>query len=399
MKNNSWIEVKPNRYKYVKTIRICWIISFILLLSMYVIKKNNFKFMLLDLLIGCIPLMLSYITKENKSLIQKLDGFIKTNNLLKQHIHEGVIVYDYYPIMFVKHGNNNIQLKIRLDGSLLAEKFKSNDIEKALEGLLKAVCIEKYEDIGYLYLTFDFLSQEQLHIKLEDIKLDDDSNAIEFAPGISVDILKQPHFLLTGISGSGKSYYALYLIAKLATNGVKVYYLDPKNDLNMKAYIDKIAGCTYISNIDEIHNVIVSSEREMRKRQSDMDKLPGVTITFNPIYLVFDEILAFNKIAEKNILKETMDSLASIIVMGRSKQVFVGVIAQRIDTKFLDGALRENLSIRIALGNQTSVSYAMTFGEEFSDVCNRSKVLGSGLIIRQGIDSRPRPFIAPYLEE
>ena len=94
-----------------------------------------------------------------------------------------------------------------------------------------------------------------------------------------------------------------------------------------------------------------------------------------------------------------MDSLASIIVMGRSKQVFVGVIAQRIDTKFLDGALRENLSIRIALGNQTSVSYAMTFGEEFSDVCNRSKVLGSGLIIRQGIDSRPTPFIAPYLEE
>ena len=167
----------------------------------------------------------------------------------------------------------------------------------------------------------------------------------------------------------------------------------------MYAIFSHLPGCKYVTDIEKIHDMVISCEKEMRSRQKELEGIPGVKITFAPVYIVFDELIAFHKLADKTVLRETMNALASIIVQGRSKQTYVGVICQRIDTKYLDGALRENFGIRIAMGNNSSISYEMVFGPEFSKVKNRSQTLGSGLIMRQGIDSRPRPFIAPYLEK
>ena len=48
----------------------------------------------------------------------------------------------------------------------------------------------------------------------------------------------------------------------------------------------------------------------------------------------------------------------------------------------------------------TSSELGMIFGNEFSDIKNlRYGEIGSGLIMRMGLDSRPREFVSPYITE
>lgn len=85
--------------------------------------------------------------------------------------------------------------------------------------------------------------------------------------------------------------------------------------------------------------------------------------------------------------------------MGRSKRVYAGLILQRPDTSFIEGAIRDNLNCRIAMGQMSDTAYKMVFGSDFADVKNHRQEIGSGLIYRQGVDTVPREFLAPYIEK
>lgn len=57
-----------------------------------------------------------------------------------------------------------------------------------------------------------------------------------------------------------------------------------------------------------------------------------------------------------------------------------------------------NLFVRIQMGNGSETSNKMIFGSEFAHVKNYRTEKGSGLIFREGIDTKPRELLVPYLE-
>ena len=57
---------------------------------------------------------------------------------------------------------------------------------------------------------------------------------IIFSKDIVWDWKKTPHLLLTGTTGSGKTVLCQYIITCLINQGVRVIYLDPKNDDDMR---------------------------------------------------------------------------------------------------------------------------------------------------------------------
>lgn len=73
------------------------------------------------------------------------------------------------------------------------------------------------------------------------------------------------------------------------------------------------------------------------------------------------------------------------------------MILQRADTSFIEGAIRDNLSCHICMGQMSEPAYKMAFGAEFSNVKNYRQDIGSGLVFRQGVDTKPREFTAPYI--
>lgn len=158
-------------------------------------------------------------------------------------------------------------------------------------------------------------------------------------------------------------------------------------------------GAVYVSEENEVAKAVRETEEEMRKRGKELDNLGIQETDFQPLYLVFDELIAFLKIAEKKTYEETARRIASIVVMGRSKRVYAGLILQRPDTAFIKGAIRDNLGCRICMGQMSDTAYKMAFGSDFADVKNLRREIGSGLIYRQGVDTKPREFLAPYIEK
>lgn len=89
-----------------------------------------------------------------------------------------------------------------------------------------------------------------------------------------------------------------------------------------------------------------------------------------------------------------------IIVGGREKNIFCGMISQSALAEYFgNSGIRGNIGLKVALGQMTPTELGMIFGNEFSDMKNlRYGELGSGLIMRNGLDSRPREYVAPYIK-
>ena len=331
----------------------------------------------------------------------KMEKFIKRNDLCKFHNVEvngkKEVRYDYYPVIEYRRSkhDNSFSIRIRMDGSKYTERFR--DMEQPLASMFRTVCTEKIEERGHLIYCFELKPQKQVKIQsYEDIPPVGE-NEIAFSSDIVWNWKKSPHLLVTGNTGSGKTLTVQYIISCLLKQGVRVIYCDPKNDDDMRLFMKNHSTVLYVTKENEIAKVVRETEEEIRLREKDLKDIGIQEADFNPIFLFFDEMIAFAKIAEKKTYEETAKRLATIVVTGRSKRVYAGLILQRPDTQFVEGAIRDNLSCRICMGQMSDTAYKMSFGSDFSNVRNNRREIGSGLIYRQGVDTKPREFLAPYI--
>lgn len=392
-----WIRVKPNKYAWLyKTIILLTLLIFGMIVFSNIVNNNNLTKIAMYSLGAGMPLIVAamLLSREHRTRAKQIDNFIRSNQLCYSN-DRGT----YYPCIWFRlnKSTNTIDLKIRLDGTPESEGFK--DLEHALEGLLKHPCVESYEEWGYHIMSFEEKKPKSKTIRIDEIIVTANNGVIQISDGITWNYHKIPHLLITGLTGTGKTTLACWVIKSLISQGVRVIYCDPKNDLSMKHFISSLTSAKYVSGINEIHDVIVSIENEMRERQYELDRIGSDEYDFEPIYLIVDELVAYQKITDRNTYNSAAKLIGSIVVMGRGKRVYCGLIMQRPDISYIDGVTRDNLGCRIAMGQQSATAYEMIFGEEFRKIKNRNRQIGSGLIYRTTVDSRPREFIAPYVTE
>ena len=409
MKNRVWKQLKNRQFAWFGALFLLWLVSLLGLFLFYIVFQNSN-------LISCMVVvgvsgtacfgMVYPIIRETMKTSKRIEKFIRRNKLYQSHLvkKQGLLgegkteKMDYYPIVEYRKSvqDNAFYIKIRMDGSPYAERFR--DMEEPLARMFKTVCIDTIVERGYLTYSFELRKQKQIRIKsCKDIP-QAGKNEIVFSRDMVWNWKKCPHFLLVGNTGSGKTQLAQYMISCLIKRGIRVIYCDPKNDYEMR-YFAENCGAVYVSEENEIAKAVRETEEEMRKRGKELDNLGMQETDFQPLYLVFDELIAFSKIAEKKTYEETAKRIASIVVMGRSKRVYAGLILQRPDTAFIEGAVRDNLGCRICMGQMSDTAYKMAFGSDFADVKNFRREIGSGLIFRQGVDVKPREFLAPYIEK
>lgn len=113
-------------------------------------------------------------------------------------------------------------------------------------------------------------------------------------------------------------------------------------------------------------------------------------------FLIFDELLAFISTLDNKEKKEVMAKLTNIVVKGRQAGVFVIFATQRPDTDVLDGKVRDQLGLRIALGKLSNEGYKMIFGET-NTAYKEIGLEGTGYYqIKEMID-RPKVFLSPFI--
>lgn len=165
---------------------------------------------------------------------------------------------------------------------------------------------------------------------------------------IVYDMLKYPHLLIAGETGSGKSTQLrsiLTALIEMKSERLELYLCDLK-----RSEFHLFRGKKSVKNVCvsplELLPILEHIRGELRRRGDLLDahELAHIDDLVNPppyILLCIDEVALLKK--EKDI----MDLIEEISAIGRALGIFLILSMQRPDSKLLEGALKNNLTVRM----------------------------------------------------
>lgn len=180
----------------------------------------------------------------------------------------------------------------------------------------------------------------------------------------SYDMVKHPHLLISGETGSGKSVALRSILTTLTeTQGhnIELYCADLKrSEFHLfRGVADKV-----VVTPEELRTVLKKITAEMRARGKMLDKseLAHIDDLPNPpkyIVLAIDEVSLLRKETDIMAMVEDIGSI------GRALGVFLILSMQRPDSKTLEGSLKINLTVRMSFRqpDETNSRIALGSGE------------------------------------
>ena len=394
-------------------------IKFLLIFILFRIIFYNLFTVSLSILI--ILLYYKYILKilepfrYRKRIKRKLKYFLRSNNLFTERVIEtqytnsqGEIIKETdkevinSAIVGFNITNKYVIIRCYKKGDSYVDKLTNADT--LLSSLLGLQLDNKENNINYCDYYFKRYKDTRIILNNNDL-IYNNSTIIPLNNNLSWNILKQPHLLLAGVTGSGKTTFLNYLILEFKKMKADVYICDPKrSDL---ASLKHILGTDFVtSDVNNIAKItrIVKEQMETRfieYKEDTNNFVYGASFVdygLKPIFIVFDELGAFRASADKKVFAETMANLTEIVLKGREMGVFVVLSTQQPNANNIPTELRDNLSVRLAMGNMSSEAYRMVFGEDLKDL-QGVKTVGSGYIFLDGLGwTVPTPFEAPYID-
>lgn len=355
------------------------------------------------ILFGITKLWLWYRKQRFYIILEKnLYFFLQSHNLCQIEIIDRKRVVCNSAVLGYLVGDKEIIIRAYKQGDIYTDKM--NGFDTSLCALLDLPLENKIDTISYCDYIFSRYRDRQIIVNHSNTAYNN-TTLLPLSNNLSWNILTQPHLLLAGITGSGKTTFLNYLIIEMKKMQADIYICDPKrSDL---ASLKNVIGTDYVAS--DVNNIaklsrIVKEKMEQRfidyKENADnfVYGYSFVNYKLNPIFILFDELGAFRASADKKIFAETMANLTEVILKGREMGVFCVLSTQQPNANNIPTELRDNLSVRIALGNMSSEAYRMLFGEDIKDLSSVSAV-GGGYIYLDGLGwSKPKPFEAPYLD-
>ena len=187
------------------------------------------------------------------------------------------------------------------------------------------------------------------------------------------------HILLSGMSGSGKSYLEQQILYKLALaepNG-EIYFADYKQDDSFSHF----RGCPQYFPYNETLKALDIVHNRLRARQADEDT------SRNPITIIWDEYMA-QALAllseDKKAAAAVMGKVSEILLLGRSLSVRIAIICQRPDALAFPAGSRLNIGSIFILGGAVRSIYEMLIPDFMDEVKGRRFGRGEGIALFQG---------------
>ncbi|HCU6948656.1 TPA: cell division protein FtsK [Staphylococcus aureus] len=314
--------------------------------------------------------------------------------------------YDYYPTMFYKRRRKTFVIHVKKDGSRFQDDYL--ELESIIEPMFNCELVEK-RHIGR-YLRYEFMPLKyKKRIVMEGTEAPETTyydTKIYITHQILWDFVKAPHALITGVTGGGKTYFLFYMIRELFKRDAEVRLLDPKvSDLS---FMKNVIGTEKVADTKgQIFKQLRGANEEMERRfrmmsESEQYQLGSNFRNFDlpPYFVIFDEVTAFTSTLDKKELQEMNDYLINIIMKGRQAGVFMFLTAQRPDADVIKGNVRDQLGLRVSMGNLSADGYRMTFGQTdkaFQPI--HESDIGRGYISILGQYNEPILFDAPLMEQ
>lgn len=396
----------------------------ILIISIIVIflGTTNFLFSILSLAYVFYLCYLVYfkLIKQNsfnkkvKFVNERLFYLINTNNFIETYKNGQEVNIKYLPsIWFSINSDDEVKIIFRLDGSRYQDKYLS--LEDKLYHLFELRVTNKIIDKGLvLYeLTPKKIIPYEFSSWIEGKKLKcAGDDFIKFNDELVWNFRKQPHALITGVTGGGKSYLLFYIIRNLLSYKATVRVLDPKLDAldYLKHFLNKDDVANSVGNITRIlresSEIINIRNSEFQERDDYKQGKDYKDYGYTPYFIIFDEVTAFFATCDSKQSKEANSYLTDIIMRGRSAGVFVILTTQRADADVISGKIRDQLGLRLSLGQLSADGYVMTFGNEYRDLhltmtskIKEGSYSGVGFCYIPGVTSKPTEFYSPIFSK
>lgn len=370
------------------------------------------------IIFGIIAIWVFYFLSRRKSkcknpLVRKLTYFINANKLYemdsrKVYDRNGNIVTEKYISNSVSLGFLEDSEKIIIRAYKEADVFneKMNNLDNPLSALFGLAIDNKIDKISYCDYYFKKIQDKRIIITSEnkdEIEINNSVN-LPLNNNLSWNILKQPHLLLAGVTGSGKTTFLNYLIIEMLKMKSDVYICDPKrSDLSsLKHFFGEEHVASETNMIAKMTRIVkeIMNNRFIEYKENAEKFVYGYSFVdygLKPIFIIFDELGAFRASADKKVFAETMDNLTEIILKGREMGVFCVLSTQQPNANNIPTELRDNLSVRLAMGNMSNEAYRMVFGAV--DDLQTVNTLGGGYIYLDGLGwEKPKYFEAPFLD-
>lgn len=282
---------------------------------------------------------------------------------------------------------------------------KMSQLDTGLSALLALEIDNKLDTITYTDYIFKKNKDKRIVVSNKNENRKNTTVNLPLNNNLSWNILKQPHLLLAGVTGSGKTTFLNYLIIEMCKMNSYIYICDPKrSDLSsLKHYL----GTDFVaSEPNTIAKLAREIKEKMESRFIDYKENANnfvyghsfVDYGLNPIFIIFDELGAFRASADKKVFAETMNNLTEVILKGREMGVFVVLSTQQPNANNIPTELRDNLSVRLGMGNMSNEAHRMVFGDGIGEL-QTINTMGAGYIFLDGLGWQlPKYFESPYLD-
>ncbi|MBF0714562.1 DUF2075 domain-containing protein [Gemella sp. GH3] len=302
----------------------------------------------------------------------------------------------YFPKFYISQRNNQIKIYIYLDGSNFQEQFIN--LDKKLELVYGLTLTDKYIDNEHQVYVLKLFNEKD---RIKFTNIENETNKIKLMNNLYWNFRKEPHAIITGSTGSGKTYLLFYILKEILRKGYDLRIIDPKrSDLSQ---FEKVSNNLVAYNKEDIIQTIRDTVIEMEERYEYMLNQYGnfgedfEAYGMKPYFLIFDEQSAFMTTLDTKEKKEVDNLLRNIILKGRQAGVNIIFTLQRPDTQFLDGVIRDQLHLRIGLGKLSTDGYRMLF-DKIERNFNELDTVGYGYYKIYGKGEIPKIFLSPYVD-
>lgn len=309
------------------------------------------------------------------------------------------------PKVYVKRGKYQLLASFILEGNKFQDRFIN--LGATLEVMYNGDFRNKTFDERFVQYEIA-INRIASRINVSEVTLT--NQGIRLMEDVFWDYVAEPHLLIGGGTGGGKTVVLMTIVLALAKIGF-IDLCDPKNaDLSGLKNVPVFKGRVFISK-DDIITCLKDNVIKMENRYETMQNHPDYKIGKNfaqyglkPKFIVIDEWAAFIAKIENDyrLQAEATEYLTQIVLEGRQAGVFVIQAMQRPDGEYIKTALRDNFMKRLSVGHLEDTGYNMMFGDanrnkEFKklDKINGKKVHGRGYIANNG--ELAGEFFSPYV--
>lgn len=328
--------------------------------------------------------------------LQQLSRMIVTNGWLDRKNRQGKERITWFPRMFYQMQQGMVYLMVENTMGRYQSQFLTLQ-QKVETGIL---CELMGIEVGERYIRYRFLYQlERCRIRIEQVLCQ--KGSLLLMEGVEWKFDKQPHALIVGGTGGGKTFLILTLIESLLKAGAEVIVLDPKRaDLSD---LGQVIPQVY-SKKEEMISKVIQFYFDMLDTYDRYKHMEGYytgcnyrAVGLSPHFLVFDEYVAFMDMLGYSTADKIMTYLRKIAMLGRQVGYFLILACQRPDAKYFADGMRDQFHLRIALGRNSEMGYSMVFGSEVKKTFLNRDIPGRGYVDRNlGI---VHEFYAPYVPE